>query len=78
MFEKVISILYLGFKIFFVVLGFELRAFYHLRTLYHFRTVYHFLFIYSNVHTLFGSFLPPCPLPPPPFASRQNLFCPYL
>jgi hypothetical protein len=33
------------------------------------------------VHTLFGSFLPPGPLPllyPPPLASRQNLFCPYL
>jgi hypothetical protein len=31
-----------------------------------------FLFIYSHVHTLFGPFLPPCPLPPlcPPTPSR--------
>jgi hypothetical protein len=35
------------------------------------------LFIYSDVHTLFGPFLPPAPfplpLPPTPLASRQKL-----
>jgi hypothetical protein len=40
------------------------------------------LFIYSHVHTLFGSFLPPAPLPhplsPSPLTSGQNLLCPYL
>jgi hypothetical protein len=39
------------------------------------------LFTYSYVQTSFGSFLPLClppPLHPPPTASRQNLFCPFL
>jgi hypothetical protein len=36
--------------------------------------------IYSYVHALFGPFLPTAPSlsPPPPLASRQNLFCPFL
>jgi hypothetical protein len=40
-----------------------------------------FFFIYSYVYALFGPSLPSSlcpPLPPTPFTSRQNLFCPLL
>jgi hypothetical protein len=40
------------------------------------------LYIYSHVHTLFGSFLPPAPLPQPlppfPVSSRQVLLYLYI
>jgi hypothetical protein len=42
-------------------------------------TFFLLLFFYSHVHTLFGSFLPPSPLPhhlpPSSLSSRQVLFC---